>query len=300
VSLGQLDLHLLVALDALLRERQVSRAANRAGISAPSMSRALQRLRIVFDDQLLARAGRGYQPTPVAESLIGPVREILRLVEQLGTDREFRPDTDRRTFRIAAPDSTGLLLAQQLTERMLRDAPGISLAIEPLIGRQTVDHLETGALDLAVWSLGSPDRRLCQEPLYDDLPVAAVWSPRTDVGDRLTPEQFELLPRAHYYSRGHHRLGEEFPDWLASEDPPVRISTRAHLLRLHLVRGTDLIAMTYDTMIRQLGDVLELRAVDLPFPTEPLQRGMVWHPRSTNDPSHRWLRDQLTEIASEL
>ncbi len=300
MALSQLDLHLLIALDALLRDRQVSRAAHRVGMSPPSMSRALHRLRIVFDDELLVRAGRGYQLTPVAEGLMGPVREILRLVEELGAEREFHPESDRRTFRIAAPDGMALLFAQRLNETFLREAPGLSLAIDPLVGRQTVEHLETGALDLALWSLGDEDRHLCQQPLYEDRVVGAVWAPRTDVGDRFTPEQFESLPRAHYYSRSHQRVGEQFPDWMASEDPPVRISARAHLLRLHLVRGTSLVAVTYDTMIRHLGELLELRAVELPFEVEPLHRGMVWHPRSSNDPAHRWLREQLAEIAATV
>jgi LysR family transcriptional regulator, nod-box dependent transcriptional activator len=299
MAIGQLDLHLLVALDALLRERHVSRAAERVGLTPSGMSKTLQRLRTIFDDPLLARAGHEYRLTPMAEDLVEPVQEILWLMERLERGTEFQPERDRRTFRIAAHDSA-VLLVRPLLDRMLREAPGVSVSLEPPVGRPTAELLEAGELDLALRALDSVESRLCQEPLYIDRVVGAVWAPREDVRDRLTMEQFTSMPRVNYYWPEHRHLDERFPEWLTSEDLPVRVIARSPLLRLHVVRGTPLLAITYEKLAQSLAESAEVRTVELPFDAPSVQRGMVWHPRHTADPAHRWLREQLVEIAREL
>ena len=127
MNLGGLDLNLLVALDALLSERSVTRAAQRVGLSQPGMSNALGRLRRLFDDPLLVRQGATLVPTARAEALIGPVHEALELIRRaLDVPAGFDPATDRRSFRLSCSDYSVLMLIGPLVRALAADAPGVA------------------------------------------------------------------------------------------------------------------------------------------------------------------------------
>ena len=127
MNLGGLDLNLLVALDALLSERSVTRAAQRVGLSQPGMSNALGRLRRLFDDPLLVRQGATLVPTARAQALIGPVHDALELIRgALDAPAAFDPATDRRAFRLSCSDYSVLMLIGPLVRALAADAPGSS------------------------------------------------------------------------------------------------------------------------------------------------------------------------------
>ena len=128
VNLSRVDLNLLTALDALLTERSVTRAAARVGLGQSAMSHNLARLRRLFDDELLTRGADGMRPTPRALALADPVRIALTQIEALVTRTEdFDPRTAERVFRIGLPDSSEVLLGPQLLARVCEEAPGIRL-----------------------------------------------------------------------------------------------------------------------------------------------------------------------------
>ena len=150
MNLGGLDLNLLVALDALLGERSVTRAAQRVGLSQPGMSNALGRLRRLFDDPLLVRQGATLVPTARAEALIGPVHEALELIRRaLDVPAGFDPATDRRTFRLSCSDYSVLMLIGPLVRAVAADAPGVLVEVLPRLadaGRALVN----GDVDLVI------------------------------------------------------------------------------------------------------------------------------------------------------
>src|SRR3954468_5143567 len=132
MNLGGLDLNLLVALDALLSERSVTRAAQRVGLSQPGMSNALGRLRRLLDDPLLVRQGAALVPTARAEALVGPVHEALELIRSaLEGQRTFDPATDRRSFRLSCSDYSVLMLIGPLVRALRGDAPGVLVDVIP-------------------------------------------------------------------------------------------------------------------------------------------------------------------------
>ncbi|MHC3969199.1 LysR family transcriptional regulator, partial [Pseudomonas aeruginosa] len=151
MNIQTFDLNLLRVLDALLRERNVSRAAERLALSQPAVSNALNRLRELLDDPLLVRAGRAMQPTPRALALEAPIRAALRQIEQsLGDGEGFDPGRSRQRFTVAVTDYVELICMPALMRRLSERAPGISIAIQHLTPTLPAEALDKGELDLVL------------------------------------------------------------------------------------------------------------------------------------------------------
>ncbi|MDQ1654773.1 MAG: hypothetical protein QOI35_3973 [Cryptosporangiaceae bacterium] len=188
MNLNRVDLNLLVALDALLAERNVTRAGKRLSLSQPAMSAALARLRKMFDDPLLVRNGRRLRPTPLAESLVQPIREILTLIEETLSDRPaFDPATDSRTFSIAAGEHASIVLIRPLYEVLAKEAPHVRLSVRPADGRQS-GLLARGDVDLvlATRELADPPADVPSQVLYTDRLVGAACRHHPDVRGEVT------------------------------------------------------------------------------------------------------------------
>lgn len=142
MNLRSIDLNLLVALEALLRERHVTRAADRLGLSQPAMSNALGRLRHIFNDELLVRTAKGMQPTPRASELLGQTQQILRQVKRVfESDASFEPSESNRTFTVRMSDLLNLLILPSLLDRLGARAPKIGLDVIHLSPEKTIDAL---------------------------------------------------------------------------------------------------------------------------------------------------------------
>jgi LysR family transcriptional regulator, nod-box dependent transcriptional activator len=301
MDLGRLDLNLLVALHSLLTERNISRAALRTGLSQPAMSRALQRLRVNFDDELLVRVGRDYSLTPFAQELVNPLHEILVRLEHTARRRpRFNPETDEHVFRIAISDANEYLLLKPLMDRLIGTAPGVVLDVLAFAGARSWRMVEEGELDLCISSLDHYNGNLNQQVLYWDRLVYAVWSRREDIGTTITEEQLATLPHVAYNWPGHADRGRSFPERRAVDQFPVQIADEHHITRLLLLRGTGLVTMTFEKLAENLAEVADVRVVQPPGEARALRHGLIWHPRDTTAPAHRWLRQQLIEIGREL
>src|ERR1700751_1388959 len=151
VNLGRIDLNLLVHLDALLREKSVTRAASRVGIGQSAMSHNLARLRELFSDELLTRGSGGMRLTRRAATLLEPVQTMLAQVEALvSRDLVFDPATAVRTFRFGLPDSMEILIMPALLARMREVAPGIHLRLYNFDASRLLDDLDADEMDLAI------------------------------------------------------------------------------------------------------------------------------------------------------
>src|SRR5579883_656646 len=156
-NLRKYDLNLLVALDALLRYRSVTRAGERIGLTQSAMSGELRRLRRMFGDPLLVRVGREYQLTALASELIEPVQDVIARIERtIGHRTSFNPAAESRRFSVAMSDYAMLLLLQPLLRRVGLEAPGITVEVHPfeeqiprLLGQRTADLVIGPAFDLA-------------------------------------------------------------------------------------------------------------------------------------------------------
>ncbi len=155
VNLAGLDLNLLPALEALLRRRNVTQAAAEVGLSQPATSRALARLRDIFGDPLLVRAGGGLALTPAAETLAPKVAGALESLRGIFLAPALDPARLERTIRLAAADAQTILLAPRLVARLEREAPGVALAFSP-IGRDIITRMEQGEVDICFATAATP------------------------------------------------------------------------------------------------------------------------------------------------
>jgi LysR family nod box-dependent transcriptional activator len=303
MNLAGMDLNLLIALDALLGERSVTRAAQRVGLSQPGMSNALSRLRRLLGDPLLVRRGAALVPTARAEALAGPVREALALIR--GAIEEpalFDPGSARRTFRLSCSDYSVLMLIGPLVRRLADEAPDVTVEVLPRLA-DAARALRDGDVDLVIEPseiMGPQD--LPAARLWDDRWVCCVWDGNERVGDRMTLEDYTSLGHL-IYSMGGPGQPVALPDmYMARLGIPRRIefSVESFLLAPFLMQGTELVALVparAEAFLRRTG---EIRLLEAPVELPTLVEMLWWHPRSNPDPAHAWLRERITEVASRV
>ena len=292
------DLNLLIALDVLLVEGSVARAAERLRLSPSAMSRTLSRLRAATGDPLLVRAGRGLAPTPWADQLRDRVaqvlegaREMLRPAEALDLARL------EATFTLRISDGFVENFGPRLLQRVARDASGVRLRFEPKLDRSTAG-LRGGVVDLDTGVVGlATDPEVRVQALFQDRFIGVVRS-----GHPLTHEPITATT----YAAQNHIQGPRgridpgpIDDALKTLGLRRRVATvvTGFAAALALVRGTDLVAAVPERHTNAMRDGLV--SFSLPFATSSITVSMLWHPRRDADPAHRWLRGCVREVCSE-
>ncbi|MEV6549644.1 LysR family transcriptional regulator [Streptomyces sp. NPDC051597] len=294
-----MDLNLLRALDVLLQENSVTRAAERLGTSPAAVSRTLARLRRAVGDPLLVRAGQGLVPTPRALELRDEVGALLR-----GCENVLRPGAGfdaahlHRTFTVQATDLLMAGLAGPLTERVRAEAPQVDVVFLPeaMEGgpalRQGVVDVELGVLDHLDPEIRT--RALTRIPLVG---VARSGHPLFD--GRITARRFAAAGHI-----GVSRLGKRLgPIDGALAELGLRRRTAvvvpSHTSAMLLARTSDLVALTLAGWLTDTVAALGLRTFTVPLDLAPLELGMAWHPRNSADPGHRWFRDHLAAAVTD-
>jgi DNA-binding transcriptional LysR family regulator len=304
VHLGSVDLNLIVALDALLAERSVTRAAARVGITQSAMSHALARLRSLTGDELLARGRDGMVPTLRAEALAAPVRRGLdEIARALAPPEAFDPATAKRRIVVGTTDYGELVLLPRVVARLAKEAPGIDLRVLTL-PRELSETLMTGTVDLAITPLRPADERpdIYGRRLFDDRFVCVVRKHHPLVGKKLTLARFAAASHALIAPRGTE--GGVVDDALARLGLRRRVAVAVphFLIAPHLVANTDLIL----TLAGRVADVLA-RPLGLSVLTPPPELRLegftmsaVWHERTHDDAAQRWLRGIVEAEASVI
>ncbi|MDT7588862.1 MAG: hypothetical protein QOI50_3922 [Pseudonocardiales bacterium] len=301
MGLGGVDLNLLVALDALLTERNVTRAAERTSVGQPAMSASLARLRAHFGDPLLVRVGRGLMPTPLAESLVGPVRDALAAAEVvMGRSREFDPTNDRRSFTIMASDYVTLVLLRPLLVLLDRQAPRVQISVTP-ISPGYEDQLRRGQADLLILPrevVGEP-ARFPHVALFTDRYVLAVDRDNALIGDRASADELAKMTYV-AYSGGPLRSVAEVQLEELGIHRRIEVSTQGFVVAPFLLRGTQLATVMHEKLAGLVSEAARLRIVEPVVPLRPIHEVAYWNPRHTEDPAHRWLRKRIVELAATV
>lgn len=298
-NLTSIDLNLLVAFDALIAERSVTRAADRVSLTQSGMSRALSRLREAFDDPLFVRTRREMVPTPRAEDLAGPIRETLQAFEALlNSTKGFDPATSDRSFKLASDDYASSLMVPRFAERIFGASSSLSFEVVSLFPAM-FDQLDDGALDLVL------------------LPEPPAHRPSLRV-QRLLQESFTAVVRA-----GHPGLRDgamslaayaNHPHVLISPggklDAPVDATLKDHgftrrvALRMsnfqaaaQVVEHSDMIMTLPSRLVDLVEDRSDVVRVDVPLEIEGFGLYQVWHSRLDRDPGHRWLRAKVKALS---
>jgi DNA-binding transcriptional LysR family regulator len=304
MQLNRFDLNLLIALDALLHEKNVTRAAERVFVSQPAMSAALQKLRDYFNDPLLVRVGRDMELTPRGLSLVEPVREaLLRIQATLGTQPSFDPATVRRSFTVIVSADALLRVMPAVFRRIFREAPGIQCHVEHF-SETTLGRLEYGDADLylglnslRLFGLRAFPETLRTADLRPVRWVCMVAQDHPSVGERITESQYLALPHIFGWPSGHTIPLEELVRRLMNADINVQATAQGLLEIPFLLAGTPLIATLPEHLAITLAKLAPVKILPLPFQTPEMREVVIWHKRNEPDPGHAWLREILIEAA---
>jgi DNA-binding transcriptional LysR family regulator len=297
--LVDLDLNLLIALHTLLQERHVSLAAKKLGMSQPAMSRALARLREVFDDQLLVRIKGKLEPTARARAITEKVDALLAEIHGLVRPTGFDPQIATGTIRIAAPDIVSYMLVPPLIRRLSVEAPGLDLEIVRWES-QWREHLESGAVDLTIGIPTGEEPNIYARPLIENHWVCVLRNGHPALRAPWDLEHFAALDHL-VVTLGNGNVGAVD---MALDKLGVR---RRIVLRLPypalsplIIVETDLIFTTTSWLAHKLGRHVGLTIRPPPIPIPSVRVPMVWHERSHRDPKQQWLRELLARIAEEI
>ena len=299
MNLNSLDLNLLVALDALLREASVSRAAMRIGLSQPAASHALQRLRDLIGDPLLVRTGARMELTPRAQGLRGPLTQALEQVRGLFTRDEFDAARSERHFRLMMPDLAVELLVPPLMEKVTKLAPNVTIDVVPWRSSAIVTPEFARTIDLVI-SIGDAFKGFHRQKLYTDSDALAVRRGHP-LGARLKKRDAFLGARhVAVVIRGQ---SEDLIDiWLRPKGIERRIAlvVPGYIEALHVTARTDLVAFVPRRLIGALAKQLSLATITPPFDPGIDEQFMFYPTRAQMDPGSIWLRNIMLGIGREM
>jgi DNA-binding transcriptional LysR family regulator len=295
VDLHRIDLNLLVSLDMLLAERNVTHAAHRLAISQPALSAQLRQLRDMFGDPLLVPAARGMTPTPRALELQGPLRALLASVNQLVTGQQaFDPASASDTYRIAATDSIQAAVCVPLVAAMRLRAPGTRIALFPADQPRLGEQLASGEIDLVLGTRQSLPDAVKSRPLYEESFLCLLRRGHRDAGRPLDLDTFCELDHVLVSPAGGGFSGA-VDDALARLGRRRRVvaSLTSFLVAPALVAQSDLICTMPARLAHAMGDTVTV----LPPPCEvgSFAVHMAWHARTDHDPAQKWLRRQILD-----
>jgi DNA-binding transcriptional LysR family regulator len=298
-NLRTFDLNLLVAFDVLMRELNVTRAAEQMFITQSAMSHILQRLRQQLDDPLLVKTPKGMKPTERALALIEPVRSLLTEVEHLiQPPLEFEAGTSQRRFVLAATDYMELLLIPALSGLIGQIAPGIDLHIKRTESSFPAAQLENGSLDVVLGfeSVLNPPPHLHCEHLFNDQMACVVRQNHPLITKPPSLEDYLAVPHM-LISRTGSNVGL-IDQKLTEQGLERRIKLIVpHFLSAPLiVAETDMILSLPYRIAEQFKKFAPLEIFPVPVELPSYELVMIWHPLQDKDPAHLWLRDKITTI----
>jgi DNA-binding transcriptional LysR family regulator len=298
VNLGAVDLKLLVVFDAVMAERNVSRAGARIGMSQSATSNALNRLRELLSDQLFIRTGSGMQPTPFALRLTTPIRQALQLVQSALEPSLFEPATSTWTYRLAISDHASIVMLPALVEHLARVAPNIRLVLRPKVNAEVAAQLDANEIDFAIGVIPTFQRRFNRAHLFRDSYDCLL---RRDHPLTARPLKLADLKAAEFLAvRPRHEGSSEADRLLAARGVrrTVAITVDQFLAAPAVLAHSNLIAFMLRGVMRHL-DLKQLHVVPAPLRLD-VQVVAVWNRALTRQPAHSWMRHQLIEISRGL
>lgn len=297
LRLSDINMNLLLALEALLREASVTRAAKRVHITQSAMSRNLAALRELVGDPLLIRGPAGMSLTPRAEALMAPLELGLRQLQRaLGQETVFDPASSGRRFTLAMGDFVAVLVMPPLLQRLRALAPGLRLDVTPIDRRRNVELLAAGEQDMAIGVRFEPAPGLVITPQIGQRFLCAVRRDHPEIQGSLSLEQYERWP---------HALIGSGRDAEAVVDAALRKLGRARTVALRvpyflaapvMVASSDLILTCAHLVAEHFARMYPLQLLPPPIDLPPFGIDLAWHDRFDRDPGHRWLREQVAAV----
>ena len=299
LKLSSVDMNLLVVLEALLAERQVTRAAVRVGLSQSATSHALARLRELYADPLLVRSGNSMNLTPRATALLPAItRSLSELRATLTGEPAFDPRTARRTFTLGTVDYGQLVLLPPLLAQLEREAPAVDIGI--VHGPNLIELLNAGDIDLALVVGGALPTPLRSQALLSDGFVCIVRKRHPITRGQLTLAKYLAL--RHVVVAPSGGPGSLVDTELAKRGKERRVALRVpdFLVAPWVVSESDFIHTGPERLARRLAKVHPIHVLAPPLPLPRFTLSQAWHARLDADPAHAWLRDTVAQVVRSL
>jgi len=300
MELTQFDLNLLVTLDALLTEKNVTHAGRRVHLSQSATSAALARLRTSFHDQLLVPVKGKMVLTPLAQGLVKPVRYLLLQAQAtIATKVEFDASASRQHFSIAVSDYVATIFMADALSAIHKQAPHLTFELVPTSER-ALEALESGMLDFQIAPEIFVSKAHPRMPLLEDTHTVIAWNRNTRVGSKMSLDQ--------YLSLGHVAIhvgdgpGPNFDEHFLRRMKCKRraeVVTHSFDVVPHLVVGTDRVATVATRLARKYARLLPLKLLPLPVAIPPMVEVLQWHKYHDQDTAYIWLRNFLREVATK-
>ncbi|GLX88780.1 LysR family transcriptional regulator [Pseudomonas fragi] len=299
VLLRNIDLNLLVVLDALLTEKHVTRTGARLHLSQPAISHSLSKLRVLLDDPILIRQGSEVVLSALAQNLQAPLKEILSQIEiLLGKSIDFVPANSHRTFRLAMSDYGAAIVLPKLLRQLRVEAPNTTLVVTQDSRHGMFEQIAQGKIDLALGVFPHLTADISSEVLFEEtfsclldrstLPASGqldldnyLLRPHISVSvDGCTHGEIDRLLRAEGLQR---RIAVSVPHWRTAPS---------------MISNTDLILTVATRTLDNAPLDDDLVSLSPPLPIPPFPFVQIWHNRFGEDPAHIWLREQVRQVMS--
>ena len=297
--LRNIDLNLLVVLDALLTEKHVTRTGLRLHLSQPAISHSLNKLRVLLDDPLLIRQGNEVVLSALAQNLQAPLKDILGQIETLlGQSIDFVPADAQRTFRVAMSDYGAAIVLPKLIVQLRMQAPGTSLVVIQDSRLGMLEQIEQGKIDLAVGVFAALSADVSSDVLFEETFTCLLN--RRSLPENGVLDLDSYLARPHLLVSMDGNTQGEVDNVLRSQGLQRRVAVNVPHWGTApgMIAGTDLIltvaTRTLDNV--PLGDTLV--ALAPPLTVAPFNYVQVWHNRFNQDPGHRWLRELVKQVST--
>ncbi|MGO4745377.1 transcriptional regulator LeuO [Serratia quinivorans] len=292
IHLRSVDLNLLTVFDAVMQMQNITRAAGFLGMSQPAVSNAVARLKLMFNDELFVRCGRGIQPTTRARQLFGPVRQALQLVQNELPGAEFEPFTSERVFSIAICSPLDLRLGAEIINHLKDIAPQTQLKIKSYISNNIDNQLRYQEVEFVIGYACFEPAEFKSVPLFEDdlVLVAARKHPGMEqciTLEQIMAEQHAVVSLESFYSFSKPYYREETMQRVIAQQCTDLYSV------LNIVSNTNMIAIVPAWLARQQSEVLQLQFMPLPWNENKATCYLSWHESAERDKGHQWMKTLL-------
>lgn len=297
MKLSDIDLNLFVVFDAIYTEGNLTRAGEIIGITQPAVSNSLSRLRNLFDDPLFVRTAEGMVPTPVAQNIIGSVRQALGLIRSSVQESEsFDPAVSDKRFRISMNDLMQAIILPRLFRSISPIAPAVALEAYQVHRRDMSIELASGNLDLAIDIPLTPDPQIKQMPLFSHPHVCVVREDNEIVGDKLDLEAYLKLKHIQISSRRGGLAHVDLALGKMGRKRDIVLRTQHYLSTPQLAATTDFAITVPKIFAEFLARSVPVKYLELPFGVQNLESFLYWHESTDKDQANIWLRELITSI----
>ncbi|HAT8529795.1 TPA: LysR family transcriptional regulator [Vibrio vulnificus] len=295
------DLNLIPIFVAIFEEQNLSKAAARLDISQPAVSKALARLRDIYDEPLFHRSPSGVEPTSFAVDIYPAMLTAFKnFTSTLSASSEFEAKVSNRIFSIACVSVASYELMPQLLKQIRQHAPNISLEVHPLFTENYESDLRLQRYDLIIDMAPRGWTPLKVEPIFSERLMVVCCADHPRIADACSVAQFlaeEHVVVSRWHARKSLMSAEDIAD-LAQRKIVYRASGALEMLPV--IHGSEYIGMLPESTINAFAGTYNIKAVSLPFEHDVYDLCAIWHPSRSSESAHQWLRNQLKAAVKVL